>query len=310
MSKQQVVNEIHKAARKNFDRRSVVLKRVDDLWQADLIDMQNFASVNNGFKYILIIIDCFSKYVWTVPVKTKTKQEITSSFQHVLHKSRRLPINLQTDMGKEFYNDCFQKLMKQYKINHYSTYSTKKASIIERVIRTIKGKLYKYFSLVGNYKWFGQSLAIIVDAYNNTFHRTIKLKPNEVNSSNESKVLINVSNARRKDRKIKKGKFKVGDSVRISKYKEAFQKGYTPNWSTEIFSITKVNKTNPITYQIKDRRNQVILGSFYEQELQKTNHPDVYLVEKVMKRKGNKLYVKWLGLGENENSWIDKSSIV
>lgn len=100
----------------------------------------------------------------------------------------------------------------------------------------------------------------------------------------------------------------VGDFVRISKYKGCFEKGFTPNWSTEIFKIYKVQDTNPTTYLLEDARSRPILGAFYKEEIQKTNHPDIYLVEKVLKRKRNKVYVKWLGLPASENSWIDKTN--
>lgn len=105
--KRQVVNELHKNARKNFLRRSVILKGIDDLWQADLIDLISYHTHNKGFKYILVIIDSFSKYAWAVPLKTKTKSEVSLAFESVLRKSRRHPNNLQTDMGTEFYNDLF-----------------------------------------------------------------------------------------------------------------------------------------------------------------------------------------------------------
>ena len=307
MSKKQVVDEIHKAARKNFPRRPVLLKGIDDLWQADLIDLQSFYKINKGFRYILIIIDAFSKYVWALPIKTKTQVEVADYFEKTLQLGR-VPNNLQTDLGKEFYNSLFKKLMTSYNINHYSTYSTKKASIVERVIRTVKNKLYKYFSLAGNYRWVGRPLENIIKSYNNTVHRTIKLKPIEVNHQNEGTVRTNIKKSW-KTYKHKKNKFNVGDSVRVSKYKGSFQKGYTPNWSTEIFVIKKVNKSTPVTYYIQDQRGQLILGTFYEQELQKTKHPNIYLIEKVLKKQGNKLFVKWLGLSDEENSWIDKNMI-
>lgn len=109
---------------------------------------------------------------------------------------------------------------------------------------------------------------------------------------------------------LKRPKFRVGDHVRISKYKGDFYKGYTPNWSTEIFTITKINHTTPPTYYIADRKNHSILGSFYEYELQRTKFPDLYLIEKVLKRKGNRLFVKWLGLSNEENSWVEKNALV
>lgn len=107
----------------------------------------------------------------------------------------------------------------------------------------------------------------------------------------------------------KKKKFKVGDEVRITKYKHIFEKGYTPNWTTEIFTITQVKNTNPTTYKLIDYQNQPIKGGFYEEELNKVKYPDVYLIEKVIREHGNKLYVKWLGIDSKHNSWINKRDL-
>lgn len=310
MSKEQVVNEIHKSARKNFIRRSVFLKGIDDLWQADLIDLKSIKKYNKGYSYILIVIDCFTKYAWSVPLKTKTKEEVTKAFNLILTKSKRKPKNLQTDKGTEFYNDTFQKLMSSFKINHYSTYSTKKASIVERLIRTLKNILHKHFNYNGSYKWLGKTLADVLLAYNTKVHSVTKYKPIDVNLDNAGQVKRNILKFQDKIIKPRKNKLKIGDSVRISKFKSAFKKGYTPNWSTEIFKIAKVNNTNPITYHLQDQRKQDILGSFYQEELQKTNYPNVYLIEKVIKKNNNKLFVKWLGLSNQENSWVNKSEII
>lgn len=308
MSKQQVVEEIHRSARRNFFRRPVILKGIDDLWQADLIDLQSFSRENNAYKYILIVIDAFSKFAWALPIKTKSKVHVTSAFHEIL-KLGRCPNNLQTDMGKEFYNDQFKKLMNDYNINHYSTFSVKKASIVERLIKTVKNKLYKHFSMVGNYKWINQPLIDTIYTYNSTKHRTIGFKPVDVSKKNESTVSNNI-NTTRKSTSKRKPKFQVGDYVRISKYKGSFAKGYTPNWSSEIFIVRQINNTNPFTYLLKDKGDNIIQGCFYEQELSKTKYPDLYLIEKVIKRKGNKLFVKWLGLHQSENSWIDKNTLV
>jgi hypothetical protein len=309
MTKEQIVNEIHRSARKNFKRRSVVLKGIDDLWQADLIDIQKYHTVNKGYKYILIVIDTFSKYAWCIPIKSKTKTEVKNAFDLIIKSSIRKPKNLQTDFGKEFYNNEFNCYLKSLKVNHYSTYSIKKASIVERLIKTIKFKLYKYFSLIGNYKWVGKPLDDIIKFYNLTVHRTTKFKPVDVNFDNEIQVIKNIEKSQ-PNLRYKLNKFNVGDCVRISKYKSAFHKGYTPNWSTELFTIKHVNRTQPVTYHIQDQRKNTILGTFYEEELLNTKYPNVYLVEKVIRKKGRKLYVKWLGLSESENSWIDKNAIV
>lgn len=309
MSKVDVINEIHKNARVNFPRRNVILKDIDDLWQADLIDMQGMSKSNSGFKYILVVIDCFSKFAWAVPIKQKNKELVSNAFKSILIKGR-IPKNLQTDLGKEFYNNKFKYIMKVYNINHYSTYSTKKASIVERFIRTLKNKLYKEFNLKGNYKWIGDTLNNKVYEYNHTFHRTVKRSPASINKTNKNIILQNYIKNSQSKKFMKYPKFRNGDCVRISKYKGCFEKGFTPNWSTEIFKITKVQDTNPKTYLLEDIRKQPILGAFYAQELQKTKYPDIYLVEKILKRKGNTVYVKWLGLPNSENSWINKNNIL
>ena len=309
MSKADVINEIHKNVRKNFPRRRVILKDIDDLWQADLIDMQALSDVNSDYKYILVIIDCFSKYAWAFPLKQKTKENVSSVLKTFLSKGR-CPKNLQTDMGKEFYNDIFSKIIKKYNINHYSTYSTKKASIVERFIRTLKNKLYKEFNLKGNYKWTDGTLDCKIYEYNHTFHRTIGAPPASINHDNKETVSQRYHKAQiEQSKKISKcKKIQVGDFVRISKHKGCFEKGYTPNWSTEIFKVTKIQHTSPTTYLLEDMRSRPILGAFYGHEVQKTLHPEIYLVEKVLQTKGNKVYVKWLGLSSSENSWIQKNN--
>jgi hypothetical protein len=304
--KQQIVNEIHKPARRNFKRRSVILKGIDDLWQADLIEMIPHARINGGYKYILVVIDGFSKYAWTEPLKNKTSSDVTNAFQKIL-KLKRIPKNLQTDQGKEFFNTPFTKLMKKYDINHYATFSNIKACIAERFNRTLKNRLWKQFSLQGSYKWTS-ILPNIMKSYNNIKHRTIKMKPSAVKGSKIEKILLEtVYSKLSADRK--KSKFVIDDYVRISKYRSMFAKGYTPSWTAEIFKIVNVNKTKPVTYHISDKTGNVIQGGFYEEELQKVKHPDMYLVEKIVKRKDNKVLVKWLGFDSSHNTWENEKNL-
>lgn len=306
--KQDVVNELHKPARKNFKRRKTIVKGLSDLWAADLVEMIPYASTNRGFKYILVVINVFSKYVWCEPVKRKNAKEVTLAMEKILRRCKQIPKNLHTDMGREFYNREFKALTKKWNINHYSTYSNIKASVVERVNRTLKTRMWKQFSFQGNYKWL-DILQNIVSNYNNTIHSTIGIKPKEVNKKNEKYLLENIySDIKMVD--PKKPKFKLKDKVRISKQREAFTKGYTPNWSNEIFTIFKIRQTNPTTYILEDEAGNQISGGFYEYELQKVKHPNIFLVEKILRRKGTKLFVKWLGMGKKHNSWISKNQII
>lgn len=306
--KEEIVNELHKPARKYFKRRRVIVKGLNDLVQADLVEMIKYAKINKGYKYILVVINVFSKFVWCEPVKNKSGNEVVRAMDKILSQMNARPKNLQTDMGKEFYNKKFKELTDKWKINHYSSYTHLKASVVERVNRTLKNKMWRQFSLQGNYKWLDVLSDIVAD-YNNTNHRTIKMKPINVKKKDVKRLLQTVySHLKTVD--PRKQKLKVKDYVRISKYREAFSKGYTPNWSNEIFQIRKIHRSNPRTYLLKDQEGDQIQGGFYEHELQKVKYPDIYLVEKIMRKKGNKLYVKWLGLNSKQNSWILKNQIV
>ena len=304
MEHERLVEELHKPARRNYTRRSFDVRGLDETWQADLVEMIPYAQDNKGYRYLLTIIDIFSKYAWAVPVKRKTGKNVSEAMKSVLVKGR-VPKNLHTDRGKEFYNTDFQKLMNTHKIKLYSTYSNLKASICERFNRTLKSAMWKKFSLRGNYKWL-DILPDLLTAYNNRKHRTIGVKPKDVTASNEADILRKF--ARKITNKIKL-KFKIGDKVRVSKAKAVFDKGYTPNWSTEIFTIVRIAATSPPTYHLKDYQDQPVSGGFYEQELLKAKYPDIYLVEKVIKKKGSKIYVKWLGFDNSHNSWIDKKDM-
>ena len=134
----------------------------------------------------------------------------------------------------------------------------------------------------------------------NTFHRTIKMKPIDVKTDSYAEYNV--------DFNFKNPEFQVGDHVRISKYGNIFAKGYTPNWSKEVFVISKIKNTVPWTYVIRDLKGEEIVGTFYEKELQKTNCKE-FRMEKIIIKKGNKLYVKWKGCDKSLNSWIDKIDI-
>ena len=178
----------------------------------------------------------------------------------------------------------------------YSTYNEGKSVVAERFIRTLKNKMFKHMTAISKNVYF-DVLDDIINKCNNTVHKTIKNKPIDVTDDSYTEY--------NEDFNKKDTKFKVGDHVRISKYKNIFVKGYAPNWSEEVFVVSKIKNTVPWIYVVSELSGEKITGSFYGKELQKNSQKE-FRIEKVLKRKGDKLYVKWKGYDNGFNSWIDK----
>lgn len=303
--KQQWAYTLHKPLRKKFERRKYVSRGINYQWQADLMDMQKYSRENNGFRYVLIAIDIFSRQAYAMPVKSKNGQEIASAFDLMLQDVR--PTYLQTDLGLEFFNAHVKKVLDKYNVELFSVYSEKKAALVERLIRTVKEKLSRIFTHQGNYKWI-DALPQVLKGYNNSYHRGLKHVPSLVNKTNETDVWIKqYSNLV----KGKESKFNIGDCVRISKNKKIFDKGYLQNWTDEVFTISHVNtKYTPTLYSLTDSDGEEIKGSFYAHELQLATNED-YRIERVIHIKtinGKKqALVKWLGY--TEPTWINYDAI-
>ena len=228
----------------------------------DLADMQSLSRKNKGIKYLLCAIDLYSKYAFVVPLKDKKGISIVNAFNKIIKQSKRCakgtsakhvkPNKIWADQGSEFYN--------LEDIIMYSTYNEGESVVAERIIRTLKNKLYKHMTATGKNVYY-DLLDDIVNEYNNTKHSTIKMKQKDVGDN--KRVYIDEHNE-------KDSRFKVGDRVRISKFKNIFAKGYTPNWSKEIFIVDKINDTVSYMYNLKDLNDEEIIGSFYDRELQKT----------------------------------------
>ena len=254
--------ELHKPIIKKFEKRKVYSQFKDNIWGVDLADMQSLSRKNKGVKYLLCVIDLYSKYVFVIPLKDKKGISILNAFDKIIKQSNRKPNKIWVDQGGEFYNNIFKKWLSDNDIIMYSTYNEGKSVVAERFIRTLKSKLYKHVTAIGKNVYY-DVLDDVVNKYNNTKHSTIKMKPIDVGDNNNKRVYIDEHNEKR-------SRFKVGDRVRISKFKNIFAKGYTPNWSKEIFIVDKINDTVPYTYNLKDLNDEEIIGSFYDQELQKT----------------------------------------
>ena len=271
----------------------------DNIWGVDLADMQSLSRYNKGIKYLLCVIDLFSKYAWVIPLKDKKGTSIVNAFQKIISKERK-PNKIWIDQDSEFYNQSFKDFLKINNIGLYSTFNEGKSVVAERFIRTLKNKIFKYMIANSKNVYF-DVLDDIVDKYNNTVHKTIKIKPIDV--TNDSFVEYN------EESNEINPKYKVGDHVRISKYKNTFAKGYVPNWPEEVFIVNKIKNAVPWTYTISDLNSEQIIGSFYENELQKTNQKE-FRIEKVLKGKGDQLYVKWKGYDNSFNCWINKRDLL
>ena len=232
--------------------------------------MQSLSKKNKGIKYLLCAIDSYSKYAFVVPLKDKKGISIVNAFNKIIKQSNRRakgtsvqhvkPNKIWVDQGSEFYNRVFKKWLSDNDIIMYLTYNEGKSVIAERFIGTLKNKLYKHMTATSKNVYY-DVLDDIVNEYNNTKHNTIKMKPKDV--KNDKRVYIDEHNE-------KSARCNVGDRVRISKFKNIFATGYTPNWSKEIFIVNKINDAVPYTYNLKDLNDEEIIGSFYERELQKT----------------------------------------
>lgn len=304
---------LHKPVRYRFQRRRIIVPGIDHQWQADLVDLSRVKLENENIPFILTCIDVFSKYAWVVPLKTKHGKELVYAFEKILSLGRK-PRLLQTDKGTEFVNKTFQSYLRSKNIVFFTTENDDiKASIVERFNRTLKTKMWKYFSHEETVRYI-DVLQDLVHSYNHTYHRSIKRAPASVNHRNEKEVWYILYGEKHRSSKSLKIRYRVGDLVRISKTRRTFQRGYLPNWTEEIFTIDKVLPLHPPVYVLKDYNGEVLKGVFYEREIQKVNKDDdVYKIEKVLaerrRGRGKQVLVKWRGYPDSFNSWINKTAI-
>lgn len=288
------ITEIFKPARKRFPTRHVIQRSIDDTWQADLYtfyrpqrqsddpsynlrsssssssslrsksepvnEYKHLLKANDDYKYILNVIDISSKYAWCIPLKTKTGLEVSKAFENILTSSKRIPKHLHVDKGKEFYNKDFKQVLDKYDIQMYSTGTDNKASIVERFNRTLGDKLKPL--LYKNHAWLNV-FPKIVKSYNNSYHRTIKMKPATVNKKAVEKRLL--STVYSYEITVALPKFEIGDRVRLSAYVDQFRNKLKTNWTREIFTIIKVIKSNVNYYKVDG-----ISEGVYEEEMQLT----------------------------------------
>ena len=284
--------------RHKFQRTFV--KDLADQIQMDLVDMGKYKNQNKGYYWILTAVEILSRYAFAIPVYRKDTKNMTKAVDELLKQFKerfgKYPKVAQFDEGKEFYNVGVKELLKKHNVEYFSTNSDRKAAIVERFNRTLKTSIWKYFYSKGTYNWIN-ILSKLVNNYNQTKHSSILMRPADVNKSNKDQVWITLYGYPLGDLPLPK--FRIGDTVRISKYKNIFKKGYEANFTEEIFKIVKVFRGDPNMYEVEDLEGEPIIGKFYEQELSavdKNNLSGLYKVEKILKRK--KVKGKKYGVGK------------
>ena len=255
------INEIYsKPPKKNYaTNKADVNYHIDDIWSLDILDLKDYGLENNkGYRYVLVTIDNFSKFGWTIPIKNKNAITIKDSFENIIINSKRKPKLFESDRGKEFYNNIFQDFLNKNNINLYSKNSSYGAVFAERFNRTIRDLLKKPVFEKGDAKWI-DILPTITKQYNNKVHSSTKLSPIQASlKKNEGFVYRNLIDKRNKI----KPKYKIGDLVRSADFKKMFSKSDTTNWSYKLYKITEIiNDTIP-AYKIdnlEERYNESLL---------------------------------------------------
>jgi len=316
--KLQETHLMHSAAPARFKTEHIVTDYIDQEWQSDLIDMQKLARQNRNFKFILVVIDLFSRFIFTRAMKSKSADETGRMFQDIIDKSGRSCELLQTDQGSEYRGASFQQVLKRNNISHLLAYGPHKASICERVNRTIENRLYKYFTENATTKYI-DILEDITYSINNTYHTTLKRAPASITEDNQALVYKEVY-----EKMVNKAAttplhyaFNVGDLVRLSVSRTPFTRGYLEQWTQEVFVIFNRVPSRPPRYRVKDLHDEIIKGSFYAAELQKIAKADIkdiqYTIDKILsyKKFGRVQYAKirWYGLSSSFDTFIKKSDI-
>ena len=258
-------NELNKPTINKFPRKKVIVNHIDEIHSIDLVDMQQYSKMNKGYKYISTNIDIFSKIAYAYPIKSKKIQDIKPCFQKIFKKNK--PKYIWSDKEPAFLSKEMQLFFKNNNVKIYHTNSHLKAVVIERFNRSLRELMTKEFVENNNTVYYN-ILPKLIKTYNNRYHSTIKMKPVEVNKSNEKYIKENIYTYN-KTNKIPK--FKIGDLVRISlKRRDIFDKPSSNiKWSEELFKIHSINRSNLITYKIKDLNGEIIDVIFYEKELKK-----------------------------------------
>ena len=298
----------------------VLVSGIDDQFEADLADLSapEYVAANRGVKYLLFMIDVFSRYLWVEPLKNKLAQTVINAFKKIFRQTPRRPRRLRSDAGTEFTAAATKNYMQQIDIAQVFTHNDRQANYVERVIKTIKNKLKRHMRKKKTDRYI-DVLPDIVKSYNNTWHHGIQQKPKNVNKKNERRLWwemywFNEPYDPQKTPQMRrpvKHKFKVGDFVRITLRRPAFAREYGQRWTNEYFTIFKLFTRQRIPmYRIKDLKGEEILGTFYQNELQKIipEPGKMFLIKDIIDEKNENgrrmVKVSYQGWPKKFNTWM------
>lgn len=308
---------LHYPTKKNFKRNRIIVSRPHQQAQADLVDMRSLNGLNDGFNYILTFIDCFSKFAYAKPLKNKTQTEVAEMLDSIFSD---YPVgSLQVDRGSEFVGDPITQVSIKHKVTiFYTSNSDVKAAIVERFNRTLKSRMYRYFTAYGTRNWIN-ILQDLVNSYNHAVHRTIGMAPSSVTIYDSDKIFKRMFKGFRSELELRKAihqmdlskaRFKLGDVVRLKYDLSPFDRRYLPNYTDCYFVIDKIVKGYPrLKYKVKlYENNNPVIGSFYEEELQKVSVNE-YRVVPIAKKRVNKrikVLLHFLGYPSEFDQWYDE----
>ena len=309
---------IHKDLNRHFPRLKVIVTGMHDQYDADLADMQKLSRRNDGVRFLLFVIDVFTRFLWVEPLKDKSDSSVVEGFEKIFQRGPK-PRRLRTDKGAEFMGNISQNFFEQQGIEQWAAHNDEiKANFAERVIRTLKKTMWTYMKRNKNYRYV-DVLQDMVHSYNNTKHKSIGMKPSAVTRGDVEKRLWwhlykpSKPYIKPKIRQPPRYIFKKGDHVRISYKAKTFQKGHDEKWSREIFVVRQpFIRLGIRKYRLEDIEGEDIKGTFYESELQKVKYSDdrEFEIEAVVRQQGRESLVKWKGWPKKFNSWIPTRDVV
>lgn len=308
---------LYRPVTRKFKRLRTVPSGLNSDWQADLAMMNELQAENDGYLYFITCIDVLSRRMYAQPIRDKRPETIIAGMKAIFRRAGTRPIKLCTDSGGEFTSAQFRNFLQEEDVVHLKavTHETLHATMAERANRTIKDRLYKYFSENNTVRWVNV-IQRVVDAINRSVCRTTGMRPIDVNYDNANDLKLRLYGHHYDRETNRKPRFKEGDNVRLLKLKTMFRKGLS-NYTDQIFKIAQViSDREQIVYRVKDYFNRPVKGYFYERELvaapdfRETTHRVERVIRWRRKRNGNgrEALVEWRGHGPEFNSWVDENS--